>query len=58
MFGSNHRLEADSRPLWLCPHRLAKLCHATGVNPVKRFKELAAYSKRAGLEAQQAFSHP
>jgi archaemetzincin len=56
MCGSNHRAEADSRRLWLCPHCLAKLCHATGADPVKRFKELAAFSKRAGLEAQEAFS--
>jgi archaemetzincin len=55
MCGSNHREEADRRPLWLCPHCLAKLCHATGADPVKRFKELAAFSKRAGLKAEQEF---
>ncbi len=46
MCGSNHREEADRRPLWLCPHCLAKLCHATGADPVKRFKDLAAFSGR------------
>ena len=55
MCGSNHREEADRRPLWLCPHCLAKLCHATGANPVKRFKDLAAFSKREGLKAEQEF---
>jgi archaemetzincin len=55
MCGSNHRDEADRRPLWLCPHCLAKLCYATGADPVKRFKELAAFSKREGLRPEQAF---
>jgi archaemetzincin len=55
MCGSNHREEADRRPLWLCPHCLAKLCHATGASPVKRFKDLAALSKREGLKTEQEF---
>ncbi len=55
MCGSNHRQEADRRPLWLCPHCLAKLCHATGADPVQRFKDLAAFSQRAGLKAEQEF---
>jgi len=55
MCGSNHREEADRRPLWLCPHCLAKLCYATGADPLKRFKELAAFSKREGLKSAQEF---
>jgi len=55
MCGSNHRDEADRRPLWLCPHCLAKLCYATGAEPVKRFMELAAFSKREGLKSEQEF---
>jgi archaemetzincin len=55
MCGSNHREEADRRPLWLCPHCLAKLCHATGADPIRRFKDLAAFSKRAGLKTEQEF---
>ncbi|MGA2257523.1 MAG: archaemetzincin [Thermoguttaceae bacterium] len=55
MCGSNHREEADRRPLWLCPHCLAKLCHATGADPIQRFKDLAAFSKRAGLKVEQEF---
>jgi archaemetzincin len=55
MCGSNHREEADRRPLWFCPCCLAKLCHATGANPVKRFKDLAAFSKREGLKSEQEF---
>jgi archaemetzincin len=55
MCGSNHREEADRRPLWLCPQCLAKLCHATGADPAKRFKELAAFSDRVGLKSEQSF---
>ena len=55
MCGSNHREEADRRPLWLCPQCLAKLCHATGADPIQRFKDLAAFSKRAGLKVEQEF---
>jgi archaemetzincin len=55
MCGSNNRQEADRRPLWLCPHCLAKLCHATGADPVQRFKELAVFSKREGLQSEQEF---
>ena len=55
MCGSNHREEADRRPLWLCPHCLAKLCHATGADPVQRFKDLLAFSQREGLKPEQEF---
>ncbi len=55
MCGSNHRQEGDRRPLWLCPHCLAKLCYATGADPVKRFKDLAAFSKREGLKSEREF---
>ena len=55
MCGSNHREESDRRPLWLCPHCLAKLCHATGADPVKRFEALAEFSKTQGLKPEQAF---
>jgi archaemetzincin len=55
MCGSNHREEADRRPLWLCPHCLAKLCRATGADPVRRFKDLAAFSRREGLKPEEEF---
>ena len=55
MCGSNNREEVDRHPLWLCPHCLAKLCHATGADPIQRFKDLAAFSKRVGLNAEQEF---
>ena len=55
MCGSNNREEADGRPLALCPICLAKLCYAAGADPVKRFKDLAAFTRRAGLKPQQEF---
>ena len=55
MGGCNGQEEADRHPLWLCPHCLAKLCHATGADPVRRFKELVAFSRREGLKTEQVF---
>lgn len=55
MCGSNHRAEADRRPLELCPHCLAKLCYATRVDPEKRFERLIAFYRTNGLRSQQEF---
>jgi len=55
MCGSNHRVESDRRPLALCPHCLAKLCHATGADPEKRFEKLIAFCEANGLKAEQEF---
>lgn len=55
MCGSNHRAESDRHPLWLCPVCLAKLVHATGVDPAKRYERLAAWCKENGLEAEGEF---
>ena len=55
MCGSNHLAEADRQPLWLCPVCLAKLCYATGADPIKRYRELAAFAKAHGLKEEQAF---
>jgi archaemetzincin len=55
MNGSNHLEEADRRPLWLCPLCLAKLCHATGADPRKRFEELIAFAKERELVDEEKF---
>lgn len=55
MCGSNHLAEADSRPLALCPHCLAKLCYATGAKPAKRFEQLIDFYKAHGLKPEQEF---
>jgi archaemetzincin len=49
MNGSNHQQEADSRPLEPCPHCLAKLMRATGLEPKKRWTGLRAAFEAAGL---------
>ncbi|HUT14547.1 MAG TPA: archaemetzincin [Thermoguttaceae bacterium] len=55
MCGSNHRAESDRRPIALCPHCLAKLCHATGADPQQRFEKLIAFCEANGLEPERAF---
>jgi archaemetzincin len=55
MCGSNHRVERDRLPLWLCPHCLAKLCWATKADPEERFEKLIAFCKRNQLDADQQF---
>ena len=49
MNGCNHQEESDSRPLEPCPHCLAKLMRATGLDPAKRWTELRAAFEAAGL---------
>jgi archaemetzincin len=56
MCGSNHRAESDRRPLALCPHCLAKLCHATGADPRKRFEKLIAFYRASGPKREQEFA--
>jgi archaemetzincin len=53
--GSNHLAEGDRHPLHLCPVCLAKLCHATGADPAKRFQQLIEFHKAHGLKAEQEF---
>ena len=55
MCGSNHREESDRRPLYLCPECVAKLCWATGQDPVERYRKLAGFCKKSGLEEECAF---
>jgi archaemetzincin len=43
MNGSNHEEEAVTRPLEPCPVCLAKLCEATGCDPVKRLERIEAF---------------
>lgn len=51
MNGSNHRAEADARPLALCPADLEKLCWNVGCDPVDRFGRLAEFARKNGLDA-------
>jgi len=55
MNGSNHRLESDSHPLWLCPVCLRKLCYAVQTDPVQRFEKLGQFCKKHSLKNEEAF---
>ncbi|MBN2583795.1 MAG: hypothetical protein JXL80_12075 [Planctomycetes bacterium] len=55
MCGSNHREEADRRPLWLCPECMAKACWATRTDPVKRYEGLRDFCRDAGLTDAEKF---
>jgi archaemetzincin len=55
--GSNHRAEADRRPLWLCPRSMAKLCWATGADPLERMRGLEVFCREHGLKPEAAYYH-
>jgi len=55
MCGSNHREESDSHPLWCCPECMAKVCWATGSDPIERYRKLAEFCRDNGFKAQEAF---
>ena len=55
MCGSNHLVESDRHSLALCPHCLAKLCYATGVDPARRYEKLIGFCKTHGLKPEQEF---
>lgn len=55
MCGSNNREESDRRPIALCPECLAKVCWATGADPLERYEKLEAFCKKHGLEAEHFF---
>ena len=54
MCGSNSLTESDRQPVALCPECLAKICWATGTDPVTRYRKLWAFWKAQGMEAEAA----
>jgi archaemetzincin len=55
MNGSNHRAEADARPLWFCPEDEMKIWWACRVDPAERYGRLAEVAARNGLEREAEF---
>ena len=55
MCGCNNRAESDRRPIALCPECLAKVCWATGADPLQRYKNLSAFCREAGLPKEREF---
>jgi len=49
MGGSNSMEESDRGPLALCPECLAKVCWATGADPVQRYQGLEAFTRQHGF---------
>jgi archaemetzincin len=55
MCGSNNLPEADRRPMEFCPECVAKIWHATGVDPIERCRRLWSFCHDNGLAAEEAF---
>ena len=55
MNGSNHMVESDSKPLWLCPECLAKTLYATQQGPKERFRKLIEFTRKHKLEEEAKF---
>ena len=55
MCGSNNRQESDRRPIYLCPHCVAKVWWATKCDPTERFKSLIEFCVDNGLSKEARF---
>lgn len=55
MNGSNHLAEMDSRPLWLCPQCVQKVCWACRADPADRYRKLAEFAEKHGLPDEASF---
>jgi archaemetzincin len=57
MNGSNHRAEADARPLWFCPEDEMKVWWASRVDPAARYARLVEFAEEHGLVDEVRFWH-
>jgi archaemetzincin len=55
MCGSDSLEEAARHPLWLCPECMAKVCWATGADPVARYRKLSAFCGQHGFTHEHEF---
>ena len=55
MQGSNSLPESDRQPTHLCPECHAKILHATGADPIKRYEKLIEFCKTHGLTEEMQF---
>lgn len=55
MQGSNSLPESDRQPTHLCPECHAKILHATGAAPIKRYERLIEFCKTHGLKEEMQF---
>ena len=52
MSGTNYLGETDRRPIDACPECMAKICWMTTTDPAERFRRLAQFCRRNGLNAE------
>lgn len=55
MNGSNHRAEADRRPLWFCAECTAKVCWITQTPPQEYFQRLERFCEKEGFHTEAEF---
>jgi len=55
MNGANHQDEADGQPIWFCPEDEMKIWWACRVDPAERYRRLAEFAARYGLEREAEF---
>ncbi len=55
MCGSNHRAEADRRPIFSCPECVAKISWACNADLVERYRKMAKFFKKQGYKAEVKF---
>jgi archaemetzincin len=55
MNGSNHRAEADARPLWFCPEDEMKVWWACRVDAAARYARLVEFAESHGLADEARF---
>jgi len=55
MNGSNHRAEADARPLWFCAEDEQKVWWSCKVDPALRYRRLAEFAAAHHLAPEARF---
>lgn len=55
MNGSNHRAEADRRPLWFCSECMAKVCWITRTSPLDYCRRLEEFCRREGFSSEAEY---
>jgi archaemetzincin len=55
MNGSNHRAEADARPVWFCSQDEKKVWWSCKLQPTERYQRLAEFATAHGLDAEARF---
>lgn len=53
--GSNSMIEADNKPVWLCPECLAKLQYCLGFDNLERFDALIAFYKGLNMDKEATY---